>query len=282
MTDSDYAKVAAAIVFIRQKSLEQPSLDEVAAHIGLSPYHFQRLFQRWAGVSPKRFLQYLTSQHARQLLRQSQSLLETSYAVGLSSGGRLHDLFVTIDAVTPGEFKSKGAGLNICWGIHPSPFGECLIGLTTRGICHLQFIDRDHQQALLLLKKDWPNACFLQDDASTSATLAQVFSSLKRSPTKPLPLLLRGTNFQLRVWQALLKIPGGSVSSYGQVAQLIDSPNSARAVGTAIGQNPIAWLIPCHRVLRGDGSLGGYRWGEERKLAILGQEIAHSPHLRRP
>lgn len=274
MAYEDYAKIAAAIAFIRKEANNQPELAKIAAHIGLSSFHLQRLFQRWAGVSPKRFLQYLTSQHAKQLLRQSRPLLETSYELGLSSSGRLHDLFVAIDAVTPGEFRSGGTGLTIHWGVHPSPFGDCLIGLTTRGVVALQFIDSDPQAAVQRLKHDWPNALFGKDEALTEATLQRVFSLLTSRPQKPLPLLLRGTNFQLRVWQALLQIPAGELTTYGQIARQLGSPGSARAVGSAIGQNPVAWLIPCHRVLRGDGGLGGYRWGEERKLAILGQEFA--------
>lgn len=276
MTHDDYTKIAAAIRFIREEALNQPELSEIAHHIGLSPYHFQRLFQRWAGISPKRFLQYLTSQHAKRLLKQSQPLLETSYDIGLSSGGRLHDLFVAVDAVTPGEFKSGGAGLVIEWGVHPGPFGDCLIGLTTRGICSLQFIDDNPQQAERRLQNDWPNAELRNNEQLTSATLAEIFALLNNQPQKPLPLLLQGTNFQLRVWQALLQIPAGQITSYGQIAREIGCSGSARAVGTAIGQNPIAWLIPCHRVLRADGELGGYRWGEERKLAILGQEFAQT------
>ncbi len=276
MAYDDYAKIAAAIRFIRTEVTNQPELAEVAAHIGLSPFHLQRLFQRWAGVSPKRFLQYLTSQHAKQLLKQSQPLLETSYDIGLSSAGRLHDLFVAIDAVTPGEFKSGGEGLEINWGVHSSPFGDCFIGLTTRGIVALQFVDIDPQPALQRLKNDWPHARFSKNEQLTDAALREIFALFTNKQQKPLPLLLRGTNFQLRVWQALLRIPAGQISTYGQIARQLGSPGSARAVGSAIGQNPVAWLIPCHRVLRTDGGLGGYRWGEERKLAILGQEFAQT------
>ena len=244
MAEGDYERIAEAIRFIRSEAINQPELTEVALHVGLSPFHLQRLFQRWAGVSPKRFLQYLTSQHAKQLLRQSQPLLETSYDVGLSSAGRLHDLFVTIDAVTPGEFKSGGENLEINWGVHPSPFGNCLIGLTTRGIVALQFVDKDPQPAFERLKNDWPNAHLNTNEHLTETTLREVFTLFSDNRQQPLPLLLRGTNFQLRVWQALLKIPAGQISTYGQIAQQLGSPGSARAVGTAIGQNPVAWLIP--------------------------------------
>ncbi|WP_020674894.1 methylated-DNA--[protein]-cysteine S-methyltransferase [Geopsychrobacter electrodiphilus] len=276
MSQDDYQRVAQAIRFMRDRQFDQPELDEVAAHLDLSPFHFQRLFQRWAGVSPKRFLQYLTSQYAKTQLKLSASLLETSWEVGLSGSGRLHDLFVVVDAVTPGEFKTGGQGVEIRWGVHSSPFGACLIGVTTRGICALSFVDHDQEAAFLRLRQDWPNAQLTPDKLLTRATLDEVFRLLKRSDQKPLPLLLKGTNFQLQVWQALLRIPPGQITSYGKLARGMGAPNSSRAVGSAIGANPIAWLIPCHRVLRSDGLVGGYRWGEERKLAILGQEFARA------
>jgi AraC family transcriptional regulator of adaptative response/methylated-DNA-[protein]-cysteine methyltransferase len=274
MIQDDYSKVATAIHFINQNSDQQPELDNVAAHLDLSPSHFQRLFQRWAGVSPKRFLKYLTSQHAKSLLKQSASLLETSCEVGLSGGGRLHDLFVVVDTVTPGEFKSGGEGLEVRWGIHPSPFGDCLIAMTSRGICALNFVDDNPHAALERLHKDWPAAQLVNDEILAGARVREVFALMDGQPRKPLALLLKGTNFQLQVWRALLEIPSGQVRSYGQLARQVGNPTGSRAVGTAIGANPVAWLIPCHRVLRGDGTIGGYRWGEERKLAILGQELA--------
>ncbi len=271
MPDTDYAKIAAAIHFIRNRALEQPVLDEVAEHLRLSPFHCQRLFQRWAGVSPKRYLQYLTSSYAKSCLAQT-SLLEASWEVGLSGSGRLHDLFVAVDAVTPGEYKSGGAGLTINWGVHPSPFGDCLIGLTERGICALHFVEDDETRAFERLRKDWPSAEFHREEAMTSLRVRKIFAILNGEQQQPLPLLLKGTNLQLQVWKALLRIPTGRITSYGQLASAIGKPKASRAVGSAIGANPIAWLIPCHRVLRSDGQLGGYRWGEERKLAILGQE----------
>lgn len=272
MQTEDYKKVEEAIHYLRAHATCQPNLEEVSEQVGLSLFHFQRLFQRWAGVSPKRFLQFVTSQHARKLLKSSNSLLETSWDVGLSGSGRLHDLFVAVDAVTPGEFKAGGAGLTIKWGIHPSPFGACLVGVTTRGICALHFIDDEPATALARLQNDWPSAELVQDELLTATTVNEIFALLGGRAQKPLPLLLKGTNLQLQVWQALLKIPSGQVCSYGEIARAIGKPKAARAVGSAIGNNPIGWLIPCHRVLRGDGSVGGYRWGEERKLAILGQE----------
>ncbi len=272
MSATDYEKIAAAIRYIRSEAQFQPQLDQIARQVNLSPYHFQRLFQRFAGISPKRFLQFLTSAHAKAQLARPASLLETSWEVGLSGSGRLHDLFVSVDAVTPGEYKSGGAGLTINWGVHPSPFGDCLIGVTTRGICALHFIEYNQPLALERLQRDWPSAELHHDDGLTAMTVREVFSLLDGEQHQPLPLLLKGTNLQLQVWQALLKIPSGRVASYGQIAAAIGSPNASRAVGSVIGANPIAWLIPCHRVLRSDGGLGGYRWGEERKLAILGRE----------
>ena len=274
MHDQDYQRIATAIHYVRATALQQPSLEQIAAQVGLSPHHFQRLFKRFAGVSPKRFLQHLTTEHAKQLLRQSTSVLDTSFAVGLSSPGRLHDLLVQVEAVTPGEYKSGGAGLTISYGRHASPFGDCLLATTARGICRLSFIDNDFADALQTLQNAWPNAELQQDEAITAPLAAQIF----QPPTsaKPLPLLLSGTNFQLKVWQALLQIPPGAITSYGYLAEKLNHPGASRAVGTAVGQNPIGYLIPCHRVLRGDGNPGGYRWGLKRKLAILGCEFSQT------
>jgi AraC family transcriptional regulator of adaptative response/methylated-DNA-[protein]-cysteine methyltransferase len=268
----DYQRIAKAIRYLRMNTLEQPSLDQVAAQAGLSPHHFQRIFRRWAGVSPKRFLQFLTANHAKQLLRQSQPVLDTSFAVGLSSPGRLHDLLINIDAVTPGEYKDRGQGLLIEYGQHPTPFGESLIATTARGICRLAFLETNSAEAELdSLRKDWPKAQLLENSPKTAPLIEQIFN--KDCRTKPLPLLLCGTNFQIKVWQALLQIPEGSIASYGYLAEKLQKPKASRPVGTAIGQNPIGYLIPCHRVLRSDGGIGGYRWGEDRKFALLGNEL---------
>ena len=272
MSDQDYQRVARAIHYLRQTALKQPSLDEAAAHIGLSPCHFQRLFKRFAGVSPKRFLQYLTSEHAKQRLRQSTSVLDTSFAVGLSGSGRLHDLLINVEAVTPGEYKSGGKDLSINYGQHTTPFGDCLIATTARGICRLTFIDNDPAAELQALYKTWPNADLRPDQTATAPLIAQIFQH--RTEPQPLSLHIRGTNFQIKIWQALLQIPPGTITSYGDLSKRIDHPGASRAVGTAIGQNPIGYLIPCHRVLRGDGTPGGYHWGLDRKLAILGQEFS--------
>lgn len=275
MYDQDYRRIAKAIGYLRATARQQPSLEQISAQVGLSRHHFQRLFRRFAGVSPKRFLQHLTTEHAKQLLRQPISVLDTSFAVGLSSPGRLHDLLIQVEAVTPGEYKSGGVGLIISYGRHSSPFGDCLLATTSRGICSLNFIDTDFAAALQDLQKNWPNAELQQAENLTAPLAAQIFNP--QPSTKPLPLLLKGTNFQLKVWQALLLIPPGAISSYGYLAEKLGHPGASRAVGTAIGQNQIGYLIPCHRVLRGDGSPGGYRWGIERKLAILGREFSKKP-----
>ncbi len=273
---TDYQRVAAAIRFIRDSAVEQPSLDEIARHIGLSPFHFQRLFKRFAGVSPKRFLQYLTAEYAKQLLRQSESILETSFAVGLSSPGRLHDLLINVEAVTPGQFKSLGAGLDIVYGFHQTRFGRTFIAVTERGICRLEFVAAETaEQVLFRLKRAWPNAGLEPDQTTTAQHIARIFTAPGAAGRdRPLPLLLKGTNFQLRVWRALLEIPPGHLVSYSFLAEKIDRPGAARAVGTAVGNNPLGYLIPCHRVLRSNGDIGGYRWGNERKLAILGHEFS--------
>ena len=271
----DYGRIEAAIHYLEQNFQDQPTLAEIAAHVGLSEYHFQRLFSRWAGTSPKRFLQFLTIQHAKKLLAESQSILDTTYEAGLSSPSRLHDLFVTHEAITPGEFKQKGAGLTIQYGFHDSPFGECLIALTERGICGLQFVADDDQEATLAeLKASWPQAKFVADESATRPFINPIFNLSEAEEKPSLPLYLKGTNFQIQVWQALLKIPVGTAVSYGTVAQLIGNPKASRAVGSATGSNPIGYLIPCHRVIRQAGGLGDYRWGSSRKKAILGWEAA--------
>jgi len=273
MSDT-YQKIARAIHFIETNALAQPSLDQVAGHVGLSPSHFQRLFQRWAGVSPKRFLQFLTASHAKQLLRESLPILEASFAAGLSSPGRLHDLLIATEAVTPGEFKAGGAGITIRYGFHETPFGLCLIGVTERGICRFEFIDAADQSELVTrLREAWPEATLSEDLNATGAVIEQIFARRGAAGRRELKLLLRGTNFQLKVWQALLQIPEGRVASYGFLAQQLGCPGASRAIGTAVGQNPVGYLIPCHRVLRQTGELGGYRWGIERKQAILGREL---------
>jgi AraC family transcriptional regulator of adaptative response/methylated-DNA-[protein]-cysteine methyltransferase len=267
----DYERVACAIEFLRRNAASQPDLTAVARHLHLSEHHFQRLFTRWAGVSPKRFVQYLTVEHAKSRLAATSSLLDLAGAVGLSGPGRLHDLFVTLEALSPGEYKAGGSGLAIRYGVHESPFGTALVAVTARGICGLHFVD-GVADGIARLRQDWPGAELRQDRDGTASIVEQLFSPLSSPPGRPLALLVKGSNFQVKVWRALLELPFGSLATYGHVAGRIGAPGSARAVGTAIGANPIAWLIPCHRVIRESGALGGYRWGTERKAAMLGWE----------
>lgn len=270
---ADYINIEKAIHYLEENYHSQPALAEIAAHIGLSASHFQRLFTRWAGISPKRFVQYLTLQHARQVLDESQSVLEAAYAAGLSGPGRLHDLFVTHEAITPGEYKSKGEGLTIRYGFHPTPFGETLLAVTERGICGLSFVAAGRQtQAVTELAQAWPLATLSADEAQTRPYLSHIFSATANSA--PLPVYLKGTNFQIQVWTALLRIPPGALVSYGALARMVGQSNAARAVGTAVGHNPIAYLIPCHRVIRQAGVVGAYHWGSARKKAMIGWEAA--------
>ncbi|MGE5379148.1 MAG: methylated-DNA--[protein]-cysteine S-methyltransferase [Bacteroidota bacterium] len=274
-SSEDYLRIEQAILYLENHYKEQPSLEEVAASIGLSEFHFQRLFTRWAGVSPKRFLQFLTKEGAKELLSRSENLLDTTHQVGLSSLGRLHELFVTTEAVTPGEYKTRGQGLTIRYGIHLTPFGKCLIGLTDRGICHLGFVSGSEGDAIDALVEEWKEARMVEDFRSTAALVGPIFDLRYDAPIKqPLTLHLRGTNFQIKVWEALLQIPAGSATTYEGLAQRIGHPGASRAVGSALGHNPIAVLIPCHRVIRKVGDFGNYRYGELRKKALLAREYA--------
>jgi AraC family transcriptional regulator of adaptative response/methylated-DNA-[protein]-cysteine methyltransferase len=272
----DYARIEHAIRYLDLHAVEQPNLAEMAASVNLSEFHFQRLFTRWVGISPKRFLQYLTKERAKSLLARSGDLLEVAYASGLSGPGRLHDLFVVCEAVTPGEFKQRGAGLEIRFGFHPTPFGECLLALTSRGISNLAFVtDSGRQIALAELEAAWPGATLRQDDAATRQPIEQIFNLLRGEPFHALGIYLHGTNFQIKVWEALMRVPAGSLVSYHDLAVYIGLPGAYRAVGSAVGRNPIPVLIPCHRVIRKSGEFGDYRWGTARKKAILGWETAH-------
>ena len=272
----DYRRVGKALRFLEERRREQPSLEEVAAHVGLSPFHFQRLFQRWAGTSPKRFLQYLTREHARRMLEAQAPVLEVAQATGLSSASRLHSLFVTTEGVTPGELKRGGEAVRIAWGVHPSPFGSCLIATTRRGVCGMAFADEpeEREAALERVRRAFPAAELARDDEETAGMARMAFGD----PDRPLPVVLRGSPFQLRVWQALVETPPGSLTTYRHIAERIGHPTAARAVGNAVGANPVAWLIPCHRVIRAMGELGGYRWGRERKRAMLGWEATQLAH----
>jgi AraC family transcriptional regulator of adaptative response/methylated-DNA-[protein]-cysteine methyltransferase len=251
-------------------------LGEVARNVNLSEYHFQRLFRRWAGISPKRLVQFLTLEHAKKVLEESRSVLDATYDAGLSSPSRLHDLFVNVEAMTPGEFKAKGAGLKIHFGFHPSPFGECLLAVTERGICGLGFVgEGGRAQVLEDFKRRWPAAEFQENPQKTRSTIDRVFSPRKRNGSDPVKLFLMGTNFQVKVWEALLRIPPGSVVCYEDLARQLGEPSAARAVGGAVGRNPISFLIPCHRAIRKMGITGDYHWGAARKKAILAWEAAH-------
>jgi len=271
----DYLRIEQAILYLENHYQDQPGLEEVAANIGLSEFHFQRLFTRWAGVSPKRFLQFITKEGAKDLLNRSENLLDTTHQVGLSSLGRLHDLFVTTEAVSPGEYKSRGEGVIIRYGLHASPFGKCLVAVTERGICHLGFVRREASEgdAIDNLVSDWKNARMIEDHKSTAPLIEPIFDA---GTGGTLNVHLRGTNFQLKVWEALLKIPTGAVTTYEGLAERIGQPTASRAVGTAVGHNPIAVLIPCHRVIRKVGEFGNYRYGTSRKKALLAYESALS------
>jgi AraC family transcriptional regulator of adaptative response/methylated-DNA-[protein]-cysteine methyltransferase len=269
---SDYARIEKAIRYLDARRTEQPELSDVAKHVGLSPAHFQRMFTRWAGISPKRFLQHRTAQVVKQLLRERRSVLDASYEAGLSGPSRLHDLIVNAEAVSPGEYRKGGEGLVVKFGFHPSPFGECLIAVTPRGICHLAFTGPVSRHAALeRLRHDWPRAELRADQPATRDAVARAFPA-GGAKRPPLALHIKGTNFQLKVWEALLQIPDGGVTTYGDIAGALHQPGASRAVGTAVGSNPVSWLIPCHRVIRSTGELGGYAWGIERKKVMLLKE----------
>jgi len=271
---SDYERIASAISFITQRVAQQPTLDDISAHLHMSRFHFQRLFCRWAGVTPKRFLQTLTVERAKQLLSESGSLLEVSDSLGLSSGSRLYDHFVCLEAVTPGEYRNGGAGLTIEHAVHNSPFGDVFIAATPRGICKLAFLDqRDTDGHVQELNKKWPHALVRENPEATSELVESMFARHMKLD-RPISLHVSGTNFQINVWKALLEIPPGTVTSYSRIASEIGKPRAARAVGTAIGANPVAFLIPCHRVIQQCGRLGGYHWGETRMHAIHAWEAA--------
>ena len=274
-TDSrTYDRIAKAIAYIGEHFQEQPSLDDMAAAASMSRYHFQRLFSEWAGVSPKKFMQYMSLEYAKTLLEDGKAtVLDAAYATGLSGTGRLHDLFVHIERMTPGEYKRGGEGLNINYCFADSPFGRLLVAATPKGVCHMAFAD-DEATALDELQRQFPNAAYEQIVDRFQQDALFVFQEDWHALDQ-IRLHLKGSAFQLKVWECLLKIPAGRLASYGDVARAIGQPKSSRAVGTAAGDNPVAFLIPCHRVIRASGSLGRYRWGTTRKAAIMGWEAAH-------
>lgn len=268
-----YETVARAIAFIRSHARRQPTLHEISDSLGLSEFHLQRIFSEWAGVSPKRFLQYVTKQYAKQALRESADVLSVTLDTGLSSPGRLHDLMVTCEAMSPGEIKTGGAGLKIGFGEAPTPFGNALIAWTSRGICHLGFVeDAAMAHAVAVMQQDWPAATLVQDRQRALQLAAEIFHA--GPSTQSLHLMLRGSNFQIKVWEALLSVAPGEMVSYTQLAQRSGTPKARRSVATAIAKNSIALLIPCHRVIRESGEIGGYRWGSDRKTALLAWEAA--------
>ena len=272
-----YERVARAIAYINDNFQDQPSLDEMAAAAGVSRYHFQRLFSEWVGVSPKKFTQYLSLEYAKNLLQNSRaSLLDAAYETGLSGTSRLHDLFVRIEHMTPGEYKNGGENLQINYCFADSPFGRLIVASTPRGVCHMAF-EENETDARECLQRRFPNASYHQVVDRFQQTALFIFRKDWNEP-ETIRLHLKGSAFQLKVWECLLKIPSGRVATYGDVARSIDKPTASRAVGTAVGENPVAFLIPCHRVIRASGSIGGYHWGPTRKSAILGWEaVAANP-----
>ena len=269
----DYERVRSVLANLTENWRDQPSLEELAKPVGLEPEQLQRLFSRWAGLTPKAFLQALTLDHARAMLKDSASILETSLEVGLSGPGRLHDLFVTHEGMSPGAYKTKGSGVIISYGFHPSPFGLALVMVTAQGLCGLGFSDVGGEAASLAdMQRRWPNATYVENSAQTAPYAAQIFAPEKWQDGQPLRVTFIGSDFEIRVWESLLKIPMGRAVTYGDIASSIDKPNAARAVGAAVGRNPISFVVPCHRVIGKSGALTGYHWGLTRKRAILGWE----------
>lgn len=264
----NYERIKSSMEYIVANANKQPKIEDIAKHVHLSEFHFQRIFKEWAGVSPKKFLQFITLNELKKNIESSSNLAELSETVGLSSPSRIYDLFVNIESITPNEYKTKGKGIDSSYGIHNTTFGACLIANTSRGICTLEFIDKDASLAIQLFKEKWLNASIQEDTATTAPLINSIFGNDK----KTVKALFYGTQFQIKVWEALIKIPYGKLTSYSSIAQLIGKPKASRAVGSAIGKNNLAILIPCHRVIQQLGGLGGYKWGEERKLSIIGYE----------
>lgn len=273
----NYQRIEQAIRYLEQNFRRQPELEEVAEKIHLSPFHFQRIFTEWAGISPKRFLQYLTVGYLKQKVQEVRNFMEAAESAGLSSQSRVYDLFTTLEAVTPQEYKFRGGGIRIHYGFHPTPFGMALIGVTERGVCWMSFVepDSDRRNALDEMKTHWYNSVFYEDTALTETFVRRIFGNTPHEGEK-LHLFVKGTNFQVKVWEALLKIPTGGVTTYQHIATSIKHPRALQAVGSAVRSNHIAYLIPCHRVIRKDGILGEYRWNSARKKSMIGWEIARS------
>lgn len=277
---SHYAAIAAAIDRIVDGYQDQPSLEDMAAAANMSPFHFQRVFKRWAGISPKRFAQFVTLGHAKRLLDEDGSVLDTALEVGLSGPSRLHDLFVACEAMTPGDYKAGAASLTVRWGLHDSPFGRALMAATPRGLCWLSFVtDGDERAAVATFREEWGEARLVEDPAATAPIADRVFgggAAADEGAGEAIPLVLRGTNFQIKVWEALLRIPAGRFVSYQDLARAVGRPEAPRAVGAAVGRNPISLIIPCHRVILKSGVVHNYRWGVRRKKALLAYEAARA------
>jgi len=273
----DYKRAQKAIEFIAANFRSQLSLEQIAAHVHVSKYHFDRMFKRWAGVSPIQFQQFLTLEYAKERMAASRNLFGVSVDAGLSGPGRLHDLFVTFEGMTPGEFRKQGAGLEVLHGFSESPFGDCLVATTARGMCHLAFVEEgERSDALRQLRKSWPDALFVENPGAARSVVERIFASGGRSDDRPFVLLVKGTNFQINVWKALLQIREGWLVSYQDVASYLGRPTAVRAVASAIAVNPVGYLIPCHRVVAKTGKIGKYRWGTVRKKAIVGWEASRA------
>lgn len=273
----DYIIVIQILKYLDNNFKKQPELDEISRQVKLSPFHLQKVFSRWVGISPKKFIQYITLENVKKILNESRSVLNATYESGLSSPGRTHDLFVNIEAVTPGEYKNKGIGLSIYYAYHDSPFGYALFAVTDRGICGLSFHDSiDDSGGLDYLRENWQNAELVKDSTRTQYYYDKIFSKGMIQSNNKIQILLKGTNFQLKVWDALLRIPAGKLCSYHDIAKMISLPNANQAVGNAIGANPVSYLIPCHRVIKNMGVIGNYHWGPIRKKAIIGWEAAQT------
>jgi AraC family transcriptional regulator of adaptative response/methylated-DNA-[protein]-cysteine methyltransferase len=270
----DYKRIAEAIDFLRLNYKRQPTLEEAAEHVNLSPFHFQRMFKDWAGVTPKQFLQYLSIEHAKSILKDKQaSLFDTAFETGLSGTGRLHDLFIKVEGMTPGEYKNGGEQLNINYSFAESPFGTIIVASTPKGICYMAFVDDSNDEALAQLKSRFPNAHYTQFLDVIQQNALYIFTQ-DWSKLSDIKLHLKGTPFQLKVWETLLKVPVGGLTTYGALATGLQNPNASRAVGSAVGDNPVAFLIPCHRVIKSTGEIGQYHWGSQRKNAMVGWEAA--------
>ncbi|WP_224797639.1 bifunctional transcriptional activator/DNA repair enzyme AdaA [Idiomarina abyssalis] len=278
---SDYIRIEKAMTYMSEHVSSQPTLEDVAAHVHLSPFHFHRVFCKWAGTTPKRFLQALTLERSKRMLKEEGSLMDVSLSMGLSGGSRLYDHFVKLEAVTPGEYRNGGQGITIQYGVNETPFGKIFVAMTPRGVCRIEFLgSRSADEILVDIGKDWPKGSLVQNDNATNYVANVLFSRLKDGQSNPLSLHVMGTNFQVAVWRALLRIPPGQLASYSQIANALGYPKASRAVGNAVGSNPVAMLIPCHRVIQKSGAIGGYRWGSTKKEMIQAWELLRGDPLK--